>query len=361
MVLIIMLSIVAGMVVWNGTFLKTKYDSAQDNYDHEQASMTETQFQLIRAGIQAASSHNMQPWKIKIIDDQSFVLYADLTKHLPIIDPDYQQLLMGQGTFIALIRATAEQLGIALEVNYHPLNMEEELPIIATFTSDAHEDSTIDSVTAASAGSESEEPSFAVHEATQFIHDLAPKYVVKWIAEENRSEFQDYLYTATEIEAENQQAMEEMLDVFRFTKWEKNKYRYGLSLNTIGPPLNTFIPPIVGLTAQWKSFGKATINSFEERLANEELYLVLALENPTQSDYIEVGEVITGLTQRVAGFTLRPAVQILQPLAGMEEVYREMHEVIGIEGEIIQIIGFTKKDNAFHDSIRHQVMDLILE
>ncbi|WP_067837098.1 hypothetical protein [Amphibacillus sediminis] len=342
-------------------FLRSTYDISKDSYDPEKSMMTKLQFQLIQAGINAASSHNMQPWKIKMIDQNTFSLYADLDKHLPVIDPDYKQLLMGQGTFLSTIRNAASQLGVELDIAYHQLDMNQSHPLIATLTTNSDTKSDMDTLSTASIGNSSDKKEINYDELTLLMHDLIPTLEVKWIDKDNLPQFQNYLYHATVIEAEDQDAMEEMLSVFRFTKWEKNKYKYGLSLNNIRPPFRTFVQPIVGITAKWSSFGQSTISSFEQRLEKEEHYLVLTIDNPSPSDYIQVGEVIAQLPQHINGYTLRPAVQILQPLEGMDQLYHSMREVFELKGEVVQIIGFSEKENTYHESVRHRVSDLIIE
>jgi hypothetical protein len=70
--------VVGGMFVWDGAFMSTQYDIGKDIYDDEKELMSETEYKLIRGGIQSASSHNMQPWKVKIHDQMTFSLYADM-------------------------------------------------------------------------------------------------------------------------------------------------------------------------------------------------------------------------------------------------------------------------------------------
>ncbi len=358
--LFVFITFVFGMSVWDGNFLRSYYDSSKDYYDHEKEMMSETQFQLIKAGIQAGSSHNMQPWKIRIHDQKSFSLHADMEKTLPVIDPQNKQLLMSQGTFIGLVKKAAEEADVELQVTYHALNMSENFPLIATFTILQDKNSKIDAVTSATRGTFSEDTAFDLEKATDSIYNQLPGYEVVWIEGEKLGRFQYYLKKGSSIEAENQQAMEELLDIFRFTKWEKNKYRYGLSLNTISPPVRTMIEPIVGVTSGWKSFGHSSMATFFKRLDGEKSYLVLSVRNPQLSDYIQVGEAFSMLSLNMEGYASRPAVQLLQPLSGMQEVYNDMQEEFDIKGEVMMIIGFTKITDSYHESVRHQVSDLIM-
>ncbi len=353
--------LIFGAATWDGVYLKTTYNISKDTYDDEKNIMTETQFKLIRGGIQAASSHNMQPWKVKILDEKTFLLYADMEKALSKIDPENKQLLMSQGTFISSVKEAAKELGVMLDVQYSSVNLKEALPFIATFTILGDEINKVDAVSSATVGTKSQNSNFDIEKISNLIHETSRDYEVIWVNEDGKINFQDYLRKGTIIEANNQEAMEELLGVFRFTKWEKNKYRYGLSLNTISPGIRMFIEPIIGATARWKSFGQSSIATFEKRLEAEDGYLVLALEDPKPLDYILIGEVLTQLAIGVEGHTIRPAVQLLQPLNGISSVYNDLRSEYGIQGEIVQIIGFTKKIDGYHESVRHQVLDVIIE
>ncbi len=88
-------------------------------------------YTIINYAIGAASGHNMQPWLIKITDDNIVQLYADMNKTLPVIDKDNYQLLMSQGTFIGKFVEGAQRLGYETDVDYANINLDDEMPLIA--------------------------------------------------------------------------------------------------------------------------------------------------------------------------------------------------------------------------------------
>lgn len=61
-----------GFIVVDGTSLPQKYANIWDESDVNKS----TQELLIREGMKAASSHNMQPWKIKIFGESEIDLYT---------------------------------------------------------------------------------------------------------------------------------------------------------------------------------------------------------------------------------------------------------------------------------------------
>lgn len=360
-IIIICVVLVLGVAiaVYDGFFLETKYDVSRDEYDVEKEFMSGTQFALIRAGIQAASSHNMQPWKVRIDSETSFTLLADMSKILPVIDPDNKQLMMSQGTFIGSVKAYADEHGIELKVEYLQPDINAEFPEIASFLIVNENYLQIDGVTSATKGVEGTANTLGYNDISELVKSVLPEAKIKFIAGKELEIFQEYLRRGTAKEAGNISANEELLDVFNFTKWEKNKFRYGLSLNTIAPVARTFIEPLVGLTSTPQNFGKSSISAFERRLAVEEGYLVISLDTPKPSDYVKVGEALTLLGLNSTGYIVKPAVQLIQPIDGMRQIYEEMVEQFNIDGEVVQIIGFTKIGGGYHESVRHRVMDIV--
>ena len=97
--------------------------------------------------------------------------------------------------------------------------------------------------------------------------------------------FKELLLEGTEIESRNKGAMEELLSVFRFTQWDKNKYAYGLTLTDIPSLLSPFIQPIVKYTSRWDTFGEQSIKSFTSRLEKETVTLIITIRPiDTESD-----------------------------------------------------------------------------
>jgi hypothetical protein len=54
----------------------------------------------ISTGITAPNPHNVQPWKVKIINPTEMLLFVDEKRLLPVTDPPTRQIHIGQGTFL---------------------------------------------------------------------------------------------------------------------------------------------------------------------------------------------------------------------------------------------------------------------
>jgi len=69
--------------------------------------------------ILAPSSHNTQPWRFRI-HDGAIELYADWSRHLPVIDADGRQLVMSCGAALFNLRASIRAGGRRDEVELFP-------------------------------------------------------------------------------------------------------------------------------------------------------------------------------------------------------------------------------------------------
>jgi len=353
--------------LFSGDFSEREYLLTNDVYDTESSLMTETQYNLIKAGISSSSGHNMQPWKVRILNETSFSLHIDKEKELAVIDPENTQLLMSQGTFIASVIHESEILNVQIAVLYpEEIDFSEDYPLVATFTisgtmnpenADTTSGATVNLIDNAINENQVDFSSEALQSFLSEYIDIHSTI----INEDSIVDFQSYLLNGTVIESQNQSAMEEMLSVFRFSRKEKNEYRYGLSLNTIKPPFQFYAESFIGWTTTWDSFGKSSITQFEKRLEHEFTYIIFSKENPSFQDYIEMGFLMQMLSYKFSNVYLRPAAQLIEPLEGMEELNQEVVIEYHLTGTMMMIVGLQEYQDTFHESIRHHIQDIIIE
>lgn len=68
----------------------------------------------------APNPHNIQPWKIHLIGDDTLRLHVDMKRLLPHTDPPGRQILIGQGTFLELFRMAAADIGYRVDMALFP-------------------------------------------------------------------------------------------------------------------------------------------------------------------------------------------------------------------------------------------------
>ncbi|WP_395697770.1 hypothetical protein [Methylocella sp.] len=71
-------------------------------------------------GILCPNAQNLQPWRIRLVGDDTMLLYMDLSRRLPVSDLPDRQLTVSFGTFTELARVGATVDGYRLEITPFP-------------------------------------------------------------------------------------------------------------------------------------------------------------------------------------------------------------------------------------------------
>jgi hypothetical protein len=72
---------------------------------------------ILNASIRAPSAHNSQPWKISVKENKIYI-EPELSRSLPIGDPDHRELWTSLGCFIQNLITAAETIGFEVEIRY---------------------------------------------------------------------------------------------------------------------------------------------------------------------------------------------------------------------------------------------------
>lgn len=101
---------------------------------------------------------------------------------------------------------------------------------------------------------------------------------------------------------------------------------------------------------------------FEDRLANDTGYILIKKENPTNLYYIFAGQIYQELINNSSGYSLRPAVQVLEKFDAMMDLNEEFKNEFGDDGEVLLIITVQIRSNAkVSSNPRHLIEDILLD
>jgi nitroreductase len=75
--------------------------------------------QLIPYAVRAPSGHNTQPWQFSVGQD-TVRIYPDLSRRLPVVDPDDHALFISLGCALENLVVTAARKGLLANVDYFP-------------------------------------------------------------------------------------------------------------------------------------------------------------------------------------------------------------------------------------------------
>ncbi len=349
-------------VVLNGSFLKRKYNSVwNENYINK---LGEDRLKIIGESIRTTSSHNSQPWLVKLTDNNSVELYADMSKSLDIVDNDKKQLLISEGAFIESFRQSANKYGYDTEVKINNPNLSDSMPLISKMVLfKNNKEKNIDSISSSSYFLK-EKKDENINLILDNIFEKYPKFSYEIIEENNEvDKLENILLKATIIESQDEEAVKELLNVFRFTEWQKNKYRYGLSLASMPEILKLFIQPILNLTSNnWQGFGESSIKQFEQRLENQNKYILIKCDNPNNLDYINCGQIYQNLLFEISSYSLRPAMQVLENFEAMKPLNLQFAKEYNTTVFTMMIIGLDASNtNKKGSNPRHLVDDIIIK
>jgi hypothetical protein len=113
-------SLVAVSAAGAGAFALTRSPSAALTSWDTAGSTDDPRLRAFGFAILAPNPHNRQPWLIELIDDDTAVVYCDLSRRLPETDPFDRQITIGFGCFLELLRLAAADGGYALTVTLFP-------------------------------------------------------------------------------------------------------------------------------------------------------------------------------------------------------------------------------------------------
>jgi len=361
-VLIILAVVITPFIALDGSFLPKKYNGKLN--DEKEESIENDVYRILNYAIGASSSHNMQPWLVKVIDDNTVELYADMDKQLQVIDSNNKQLLMSQGTFIEKFKQGAMIYGYDTEWEYAQIDLSNDEPLIATANLIKVSDLEVDTVSSSTVNANG---IYTDDDLDKVLNDSMNDYYgfdYEHISLDKEMEsLQSVLLQATIIESRDKAAMDELLKIFRWTEWDKNEYRYGLSLNSLPSLLKPFVQPIMKLSSKdIEGFGDSSIKMFEDRIENDIGYILIKKDSPSSIDYVKIGEIYQSLMKNAGNYSLRPAVQVLQDFEAISQLGNEFQNMYGEDGEVLIIISVqTKSGEKTPSNPRHMVEDILYQ
>lgn len=355
--------VIFSFAIVNGSFTKKTYATIWTSDYIE--SLETLQEKLIAHGIKASSSHNMQPWLVKVVSENQIELYVDMTKDLSVVDANHLQLLVSHGTFIENYSQIAASEGFEIELILNEPDFKAELPHVGTIKL-IKSDSTVDTVSGSS---------FSPSDGSR---DLAMLVTILDEIEESElnldfevidrkldvDELQTWIKAGVEIESTHKDAMEEMLSVFRWTETDKNEHNYGLTLNQFNSIEAMFIQPFMKYSnVTWESFGQQSIDEFDVRMENEFAYILVRSQNQSSIDYINVGRAYQRLVTSGTGFVIRPNIQLLETYGDLKDYGKAFKENYNNgNGQIVMILGIQlPSSKSLGVTPRHTVDEILLD
>ncbi len=371
----------AALLIISGIFERQEYlEPWQKTYPQK---FDDPRISLAAHGMLAANGHNMQPWKIRLDAENPmvFYLYADSGRLTRRVDPFARQMMISQGTFLEYVDIAGDESGRRAVIELFPEGGYNEGELLESMQARP-----VAKITLANG-----EPQSSPLYDTMFLPDtnraeyqpagLTPEQIseleaisagdgisVKIFQDgENTGRLRSYAMEGAAVEAGVDRVMRETELIFRANEYQKNRYRYGFSVEGQGTSgiMRHLMQGLVTLFPSMNS-GKAAsdlfISSTRKAVDNTPAFAMILTDGNSRREQVESGMAYSRLvlTAGRLGLAVQPLSQPLEEYPEMKEVYEGIHRDYAPDGGTIQMLvrlGKPTKDVPL--SMRRDVMDLI--
>ncbi len=384
---------VAAFYLISGGFMKQSYmEPWSKNYA---ANYSDPRIRLAASGLLAASGHNMQPWVIKldVNDSTSFYLYADSTRLTKEVDPYARQMMISQGTFLEYVLVAGEKDGLNVDIKLFPDGEYDESKLVESMNTMPVAKITLTQAKAQSqALTQTQSQNIVLYDATFLPDTNREAYkadpllstqisVLESLSSEsgvliklyqdpdNLKKIGDYAIQSATIEAGVKSVMDESSAIFRANEYQKNKFRYGYSVE--GQGTSGFMKNILqGLVTLFPSMNEGDtasqnfISYTKTSVNNTPAYAMIVTSGNSRIEQVESGMLYSELvlTAHTLGLAMQPLSQVLEEYPQMNDPYTSFQNTYAQSGGTVQMlfrIGTPTKSTPL--SMRRDVLELISE
>ncbi|MDO0825166.1 Acg family FMN-binding oxidoreductase [Desulfosporosinus nitroreducens] len=370
------------LFIISGIFESPKYlEPWQKTYSQK---FDDPRIQLAAHGLLAANGHNMQPWEIQLDKDDPmvFYLYADSDRLTSEVDPFSRQMMITQGTFLEYVKIAGDELGYKAAValfpdgGYDEQKLQESMktkPVAKIMlTKDKPQNNPLyDSMFLPDtnrAAYQSNKLTYEQIDHLQAINTYANMSVKIFQDIENIEKLGSYVKKGTAIEAGVNRVMQETETIFRANEYQKNKYRYGFSVEGQGTSgimrhIMQGLVTVFPLMNSGKAASDMFIQSTRTSVDNTPAYAMIITNDNNRSSQVKSGMLYSRLilTAYSLGLVMQPLSQVLEEYPEMKEPYSSIHRDYASDAGTIQmLVRLGKPTKEVPQSMRRDVIDLLI-
>lgn len=183
------------------------------------------------------------------------------------------------------------------------------------------------------------------------------------------SRLDDYAMKGAVVESGVQRVMDESARIFRVNEYQKNKYRYGFSVEGQGTS-GIMVHLLQGLVTIFPSMndGKAAsdlfVKSTQASVDNTPAYVMIQTKDNSRESQVKSGMLYSQLILEAnhLGLAVQPLSQVLEEYPEMRQLYNGIHRDYAPDGGTIQmLVRIGKPVQNVPQTMRRDVMDLIMK
>ncbi|WP_196598701.1 hypothetical protein [Pectinatus frisingensis] len=376
----ILLVVATALSIADGFFLDQNYLKPwQKSYSDQ---FTDPRIKLAACGLLAANGHNMQPWKVSLDKNKNvFYLFADNQRLSQEVDTSAQQVMITQGTFLEYVRVGGNFMGYKTNIILFPDGEYDEGNLTKSM-----QDKPVAKITLSLFDSGTctpyeymfqpdtnrgayENQELTPEELQQFfaINSSGTEKLDIFQDRKNKRILDNYVLKGAEIESGIHRISKESADIFRKNEYEKNKYRYGFSVEGQGiSGLKKYF--VQGMLTLFPFINSEKISAdmymktVQEEVNNTPAYGLIITTDNSRTEQVKSGMLYSRLVleAHALGLAVQPMSQVIEEYPEMKEQHDKIHRDYAQNGDTIQMFfRIGRPVQEFPRSMRRDVMELI--
>lgn len=320
--------------------------------------------QILYYGTLAGNSHNTQPWRAKILDDNSFELHADTSRKLKVVDDSGRGLYISLGAFIENCVQAASALGYRAEVQYIADNPGDRIAARLSFSKVGRKDESILSrienrITLRTPylrdPLRAQDLNALMSEGSIFLHYYP-------LSEEKGRYISQQSLAAYSQQARDAKAKDELAQWIRFSNKDVSKKRDGLTTagmgigGVAGVFVSNFMKPE---DSKSDSFVEQGIKKTEAQVNNCAGWILISQPQDSPRTWMETGRIYQRINLKCRELSI--GCHPVNALIEEDNFECECAKKIGTKGKVQMIlrVGYVKSYPA-PVSVRRKVEDIIV-
>jgi len=295
----------------------------------------------------APSGHNTQPWTVRIISEDKWIIGWDKNRALPAVDPGNRELIISLGAFCEAVKIAAEKHGLSAKIATIAKNNFDDVVAEIVFTPGKTEDrnSKLLEKRRIVRNAQFSKP-LTQQDKDELKQNISSKvYFFDRESEEGKL-IEKAVLESNMVQTKREDAVKELADWIRWSDEEIQKKRDGLTPSgmEIGGLANLFVRNFYSREdALTDSFRDSSMKAVREQLSSYGTWIIIAAENETPSnlmiagaDFLKIG--IAGVDKKIA---LHPMTQPIEE----NEFKLRLKESLPVKGEIQFVLrsGYVEK------------------
>ncbi|MEO0343905.1 MAG: twin-arginine translocation pathway signal protein [Pseudomonadota bacterium] len=301
------------------------------------ASYADPRKQALAFAILSPNPHNIQPWLIEMLGEDSFFIHRDKTRELPETDPFQRQLYIGLGCFTENMVLAAGAAGWKAQVTPFPAGDDGPVAFVK-FVKGASKDPLADQIIRRHSDKGPFEPRSLSNDHITALDGFADLYTDP----EDVAKIRAMTKRAFEIESLTPHTLKESIDLIRVGKAEINANPDGIELRE---PMLEVLRRTGLLTSEVLADTdhpgfKGQMRGYFEMLDATQSYAVITTSGNTRKDQLDAGRrfMRLGLKTTELGVGLHPVSQALQEYVEMKDEFALAHRLLATEGHSVQML-----------------------